>query len=92
MFPLGHISTSCALLHRHESNAVCISSDRPVPSGSYQHCLGCCRSIGKQELMHVMRHATGLPSQASTADKAADASPDLDLTPLVDSEPAFRPV
>lgn len=42
--------------------------------------------------MHVMRHATGLPSQASTADKAADASPDLDLTPLVDSEPAFRPV
>ncbi|KAL0041495.1 hypothetical protein WJX79_005335 [Trebouxia sp. C0005] len=42
-------------------------------------------SIGKQELMHVMRHATGLPSQASTADKAADASPDLDLTPLVDT-------
>ncbi len=39
----------------------------------------------------MMRHAAGLPSQASTADKAADASPDLDLTPLVDSEPAFSP-
>ncbi len=39
--------------------------------------------------MNVMRHAVGLPSQASTADKAADASPDLDLTPLTDSEPSF---
>ena len=40
--------------------------------------------------MNVMRHAAGLPSQASTADKAADAAPDFDLTP-VDSEPAFPP-
>lgn len=42
--------------------------------------------------MNVMRHAAGLPSQASTADKAADASPDLELTPLVDSEPSFPPM
>ncbi|KAL0042160.1 hypothetical protein WJX77_004929 [Trebouxia sp. C0004] len=42
-------------------------------------------SFGNKELINAMRHAVGLPSQTSTAEKAADASPDLDLTPLVDN-------
>ena len=69
------------------------------------------RSVSKQELMDVMRSAAGSPSQATTADKAADSSlldmarsaagspsrattadkaadssPDLDLTPALDSK------
>lgn len=37
-------------------------------------------------LLDVMRSAAGSPSRASTADKTADSSPDLDLTPALDSK------